>query len=641
MDLTISRRDVILRNSQRSQDASQDDSESFIDEYDTRNRNNEPILETLASSSASAYIIMFLLVIFFVTASPTRQVITASDNIYQDQDVAMNISVLGVLSLTPSSQAGHNTTTTTTTTEPTQIKLENDHLSLASQSQGQLTSFSNELPTILAVSALFGERVKSSILAAIVMIESDACDPFEFEKPKLNILHSLGNFQGLKLGWTPSHSANDADAPVAHGYPEIYNVPFLGLVRRGNCPFDVKALNAKNAGLAGTIIYNTPLTTSGSSFIDIPVRMSTSFLSQHQLMETHAAFVTHSDATALLSKCNLNESGHDELPPSRSTLSSTSRKVIFVSYSPYPWPKAWAQDAEEFYKNYKHAMDVSSSSSSSPSRKYAKDAADHHLQFLYPQDPRNSKSDPQRNNININGNNNDNVKNNDVPRRYQRTHPFYDPAGKSVTHLIVLFIRSLLFAATFITFCGALCTSFCLIFTILYAQWTRDTGSSPYAAHALTPYGGGGGNGSFGAGGQRLPDRESARGVYEDHHPSQKSMMGEMLSTITLPIRIITEEDLKMLTAIEDEKMKGVDEGGMGACKKLPAVGEEVEAGFIIPLTYDCCAICIDEFTVGSHVRELPCHHVFHHTWYGFLFLFYFIFIFFLCRGSVFCAFFL
>jgi hypothetical protein len=78
---------------------------------------------------------------------------------------------------------------------------------------------------------------------------------------------------------------------------------------------------------------------------------------------------------------------------------------------------------------------------------------------------------------------------------------------------------------------------------------------------------------------------------------------GNMLEKVTLPLKIITAEDLEEVTETDEDK------------KDDAIPHEEKEVVRIKGGSRDCCAICIDEFVVGSRVRELPCNHRFHDSW--------------------------
>ncbi|KAJ3191041.1 hypothetical protein HK101_008144, partial [Irineochytrium annulatum] len=90
----------------------------------------------------------------------------------------------------------------------------------------------------------------------------------------------------------------------------------------------------------------------------------------------------------------------------------------------------------------------------------------------------------------------------------------------------------------------------------------------------------------------------------------------EALEKIVLPAKVITEHDLQddeEGTSLQKEESldeldheKG-DISSLGEPTK-PTVPTSRAAGG----TRRCCAICIDEFMVGSVVRQLPCNHQFH-----------------------------
>ncbi|KAJ3158706.1 hypothetical protein HDU86_002671 [Geranomyces michiganensis] len=71
---------------------------------------------------------------------------------------------------------------------------------------------------------------------------------------------------------------------------------------------------------------------------------------------------------------------------------------------------------------------------------------------------------------------------------------------------------------------------------------------------------------------------------------------GEMMvERIRLPLRVLTQNDIdRAEVRYSPTKLEG--------SHLIPKAGT------------DCCAICIDEFTVGGRVRELPCRHCFHDT---------------------------
>ncbi|KAJ3414974.1 hypothetical protein HDV05_005805 [Chytridiales sp. JEL 0842] len=573
MDLTITRRqDNLLTRHHRRDSLSTSDTttEALIDAYEdlSNNRTGEPFLESIASSSASAYIVVFLLVIFFVVVSPARgaenpnapKVTTSSDNVYYHQraGIAMNISLMGILSIHGNHHDSHNVNSPTVSASEVEVRvtLEDEKLSMNDASYARFREFNSSSPalSVLGVPALFGTQVEDNILVGLLDIESDACEPFEFKRPRVGV-NSVSDerLKGLQLGWTPKkkkmyNGGKDVEnQPSPMHRPTTFEVPYFALIRRGNCPFDVKALNAKNAGFDGSVIYNSPLSGPVSSIHvheDIPVRMSTSFLSQYQLEETHSSFLSNADATKILS----------EISPFQND--GEVYKIVLISYRPYPWPKAWGQFT---------MLESSLPSQSQPLNDYPINSTTY--SFL------------------------------------ERGAYLLQTPPASLTQFLILFIRSLLFAATFITFCGALCTSFCLIFTICYSQWNRNGGGMQYNHQTFQQQQRGG----------LMQDWDPVRGMPPPsfgNFGNQEMKLNEqmMLPTITLPIKTITEEDLRLLSKAEEAEKQC---SGCDAEKS----GDDSNRGGFLRITKDCCAICIDEFVVGSQVRELPCHHVFHHTW--------------------------
>ncbi|KAJ3112010.1 hypothetical protein HDU96_005054 [Phlyctochytrium bullatum] len=86
---------------------------------------------------------------------------------------------------------------------------------------------------------------------------------------------------------------------------------------------------------------------------------------------------------------------------------------------------------------------------------------------------------------------------------------------------------------------------------------------------------------------QPTPDSDSNGNASEEEE--------KLLEKITLPLRIVKAEDLAAEAADVEKAKEGEERTG------LAAGGSR-----------ECCAICIDEFVVGSRVRQLPCKHQFH-----------------------------
>ncbi|KAI9094072.1 hypothetical protein DFS34DRAFT_629850 [Phlyctochytrium arcticum] len=98
-----------------------------------------------------------------------------------------------------------------------------------------------------------------------------------------------------------------------------------------------------------------------------------------------------------------------------------------------------------------------------------------------------------------------------------------------------------------------------------------------------------------------------------------------MIDKKIIPMRIVTMEDLMVVNPSVDvtekertalAKSVNNEERDSRECTKQVTTLSAREP--VLPLVSfgklatDCCAICIDEFRVGSGVRELPCKHTFH-----------------------------
>ncbi|KAJ3045362.1 hypothetical protein HDV00_010232 [Rhizophlyctis rosea] len=98
------------------------------------------------------------------------------------------------------------------------------------------------------------------------------------------------------------------------------------------------------------------------------------------------------------------------------------------------------------------------------------------------------------------------------------------------------------------------------------------------------------------------------------------------LEKVTFPLKVLTARDFgpgtrrgsgggfaEVVGKGKDGDVSGTAPGG-GASLNDAADEKSGQCGGLLS---DCCAICIDEFVPGSRVRELPCRHVFHDTWYA------------------------
>ena len=136
-----------------------------------------------------------------------------------------------------------------------------DRLIPSSSLSYQLTILNNGIrlmgKPIRAIPALFGKRLNSPVFAPMVSLENEnACHPFQFKFPNLTRL-SVPD-----LAWNQSILENST------------RIPWIGLVRRGGCPFDTKIYELEQAGFSGAIVYNA-LNFGLQRDSDQPIRMAT------------------------------------------------------------------------------------------------------------------------------------------------------------------------------------------------------------------------------------------------------------------------------------------------------------------------------------------------------------------------------
>ncbi|KAI9351402.1 hypothetical protein BDR26DRAFT_1003391 [Obelidium mucronatum] len=422
-------------------------------------------------------------------------------------------------------------------------------------------------PSILAVPALFGKPMNQNrIIAPLLVLDLDACHPFEVSFPDhkewvRNLPHStqsykhqtkqydeessVGLLESMKE-WIISYLRFDnpeepltshsrlqskkqgieSDAKQFHTHSALYSGPptWYALVSRGNCPFDVKILNAELAGFGGIIIHNRIAKHMGG--VDVPVRMSPNKLG-NQVNDIRAMFATQHDGDKLVFSAlervstlpkHILDDLYDE-PIIKNLNGGIVGVPLIVSLELDVWPvDGWGSTGAGGLKMRRRVFNA------------------------------------------------------------------------------ISFIGNLLFfVGVFMAF-GGICTAFCLLAMMIRNYFIHGRMFVLVFAPAIT-----------------FPSFWSRRaGVTEEEIPLEEGVLPkdeEELEQITLPLHIIESEDL------EDE-----EDRGSSALSASVVVNETEDSSILIKRkrstatggTRKCCAICIDEFVVGSRVRELPCHHQFH-----------------------------
>ncbi|KAJ3388968.1 hypothetical protein HDU84_009292 [Entophlyctis sp. JEL0112] len=159
------------------------------------------------------------------------------------------------------------------------------------------------------------------------------------------------------------------------------------------------------------------------------------------------------------------------------------------------------------------------------------------------------------------------------------------------------FIANLLFLVGVFVFFGGTSTAACLFITMIRNYFADGRMFVVMLAPHISL-------------GPLWPSGRSDEGADEDE---------DILEQIVLPLKVIQADDLK-------------DDDG-GDCQQHTSAEIILASGKHVHTTREqltkvgakrstaaggtrmCCAICIDEFVVGSKARELPCHHQFHTNW--------------------------
>ncbi|KAJ3087916.1 hypothetical protein HK102_009992 [Quaeritorhiza haematococci] len=89
--------------------------------------------------------------------------------------------------------------------------------------------------------------------------------------------------------------------PAQGGEEHGISVPWIAVIPRGNCAFDVKAYHTQAAGFAGMIIYNNGSIVTAQG--DVPVRMAANSLGAY--VDILSMFVTHMDGMELRTAAQL------------------------------------------------------------------------------------------------------------------------------------------------------------------------------------------------------------------------------------------------------------------------------------------------------------------------------------------------
>ncbi|KAJ3024616.1 UNVERIFIED_CONTAM: hypothetical protein HDU68_007961 [Siphonaria sp. JEL0065] len=435
----------------------------------------------------------------------------------------------------------------------------------------------SKAPSILAVPALFGKPMNQNrVITPLLVLDLDACHPFDVTFPDhkewvrnlpLNTRNyryqdeqedtepPLGLFENFKEWVTaflkydspvqtltahshlqPKKQGIESDAKQTHTHISVSSFyaglpSWYAVVSRGNCPFDVKILNAELAGFGGIIIHNRVAKNMGG--MDVPVRMSPNKLGS-QVNDIRAMFVTQNDGDQLVSAA-------------LDRASTLPKHILDALYD------------EPVIKNYNNGgivgapLVVSLELDSWPIDGWGSTGA----------------------------------------------------GGLKMRRRVfsaISFLGSIVFfVGVFMAF-GGICTAFYLLGMMIRNYFVH--GQMFVLVFAPT----------FGFPSIR-PTRAVALAVDEEEIPLEEGVIPkdeEELEQITLPLHIIESEDL------EDQV-----EGANPSLGSTVEVNEMENSSILIKRkrstatggTRKCCAICIDEFIVGSKVRELPCHHQFHTVW--------------------------
>ncbi|ORY51244.1 hypothetical protein BCR33DRAFT_712350 [Rhizoclosmatium globosum] len=413
-------------------------------------------------------------------------------------------------------------------------------------------------PSILAVPALFGKPInKHFAVSPLLVLDLDACHPFDVSFPDhkewvrdlpvntrkyvakgrkeeeeregvlAGVLDTVVEWGTAFMKFDSLDRSVDAAAhsqvktkAMQSGAGEGEGTVWYAMVARGNCPFDVKILNAELAGFGGILIHNRVAKNSGG--VDVPVRMSPNKL-VGQVNDIRAMFVTQHDGDQLVSAAldrsntlppHVLDSLYDEPPIKSHTNGGIIGSPLIVSLHLDDWPvEGWGSSGAGGLK---------------------------------------------------------------LRRR---------------VFTILAFLGNVCFGVgVFIVFFG-ICTAVCLFVMMLRNWFVYGHLFVLVLAPSFL------GNGHFWG--------TQQRGGGEEEVPLEEGVMGsrigkdeEEVEQITLPVRVIDEYDL----IDEDDEQEVVVADSIVVKKRSTATGG----------TRKCCAICIDEFVVGSRARELPCHHQFH-----------------------------
>ncbi|KAJ3120793.1 hypothetical protein HK100_012645 [Physocladia obscura] len=446
---------------------------------------------------------------------------------------------------------------------------------------------SESQPSVLAVPALFGRPMNAKrVLAPLVALKIDACHPFSANfpnhKPWINSI-SVAN---AKIGANRDHGNEDANifeyiwtyvvsffkfdsndlstrpkdlttSKIISNSDKISHnnitanaphtttpVVWYALVARGNCPFDVKILNAENAGFGGIIIQNK-IPRGGGAPADVPVRMSANKVGG-QVSEIRAMFVTQHDGDALINHAIRTATVFGaafidaelfDTPPFLGNGNEIIGAPIVVALGLDAWPAdGWGPSGAGGLKIRKNVFAA----------------------------------------IMVAGN--------------------------------ILFVVGVFMAL------GGICTAMCL-----FAMMVRN-----YVVHGRAfvlvlaprfpfwPF-------SRGRGSTRRREVSGGTEDYEEGNALERVEM-EILEQVVLPLKVIDAFDLEEDADDECEINSARTIPETGACSEE---GEMYEIGKVAQRrrstaaggTRICCAICIEEFMIGSKARELPCHHQFHTFW--------------------------
>lgn len=141
---------------------------------------------------------------------------------------------------------------------------------------------------IYGIPALFGSSLKRPLYAPLLLLKGiDGCHSFETNFPNTSLL--MNAVTSMDPDW---------NRVVSEAQNATLDLPWIGMMPRGGCPFDTKVFNIQQSGFKGAIIYNDETLPYSQNRPDIGIRMAT-FLKGDQV-EILAMFLRRFDSSQLL-----------------------------------------------------------------------------------------------------------------------------------------------------------------------------------------------------------------------------------------------------------------------------------------------------------------------------------------------------